>query len=126
MTQTVILIGDQQRALARQLIDKAPLGYVVRIGEAKRTGEQNDKMWAMLSDVSRAKPDGRRHTPEVWKALFMQSLGHESRFEMGLDDRPFPVGFSTSALNKRQMSDLIECIYAYGALHGVTWSANEA
>jgi hypothetical protein len=123
MTQTIRLIGPPQRALACQLIGKAPDGYVVKIGEPKRTSEQNDKMWAMLSDVSRAKPDGRRHTPEVWKALFMQSLGHESRFEMGLDDRPFPVGFSTSALNKRQMSDLIECIAEYGARKNVVWSA---
>jgi hypothetical protein len=123
MTQTIRLIGPPQRALAKQLIDKAPDGFVVKIGEQTRTGEQNSKLWAMLSDVSRAKPDGRRHTPEVWKALFMQSLGHESRFEMGLDDRPFPVGFSTSALNKRQMSDLIECIMEYGARKNIVWSA---
>lgn len=122
MTQTIRLIGPPQRALARQLIDKAPDGYVVKISEPKRTLEQNDKLWAMLSDVARAKPQGRRHTPETWKALFMSALGHETRFEMGLDDRPFPVGFSTSRLTKQQMSDLIESIYAFGALHGVKWS----
>ena len=122
MTQTVILRGPEQRALAKRLIDLAPVDGIVKIGDAKRTQEQNDKMWAMISDVSRAKPEGRRHTPEVWKALFMHACGHAVQFEQGLDGQPFPVGFRSSRLNKSQMSDLIEFIYSYGAQHGVVWS----
>jgi hypothetical protein len=76
----------------------------------------------MLTDVSRAKPNGRKATPEVWKCLFMQALGHESRFEMGLDDKPFPIGFRSSRLNKREMSDLTSFIDAWGTQNGVTWS----
>ena len=122
MTQTVILRGPEQRALAKRLIDLAPVDGVVKISDAKRTQEQNDKMWAMISDVSRAKPEGRRHTPEVWKALFMHACGHAVQFEQGLDGQPFPVGFRSSRLNKAQMSDLIEFIYSYGSEHGVVWS----
>ena len=122
MTQTVRLIGQAQRDLAKRLIDAAPDDYVVKVSEPKRTSSQNDKMWAMISDVSRAKPEGRRHVPEVWKALFMQSAGHAAQFENGLDGRPFPVGFKSSRLTKAEMSDLIECIYAYGSTHGVRWS----
>lgn len=122
MAQTVILRGGSQRDFAKHMIDRAPVDAVVTIREAKRTIEQNDKMWAMLSDVSRAKPEGRRATPEVWKALFMHLCGHAVQFEMGLDGRPFPMGFSSSKLTKAQMSDLIECIYEYGARHGVRWS----
>ena len=122
MTQTVILRGPEQRALAKRLIDLAPVDGIVKIGDAKRTQEQNDKMWAMISDVSRAKPEGRRHTPEVWKALFMHACGHAVQFEQGLDGQPFPVGFRSSRLSKSQMSDLIEFIYSYGAQHGVVWS----
>lgn len=122
MTQTIILRGPEQRALAKRLIDAAPVDAVVKIGAAKRSTEQNDKMWAMLSDVSRAKPEGRMHTPDVWKSLFMHACGHAVQFEHGLDGQPFPVGFRSSRLNKAQMSDLIEFIYAYGSEHGVNWS----
>ena len=122
MTQTIILRGPEQRALAKRMIDAAPVDGVVKIGAAKRSTEQNDKMWAMLSDISRAKPEGRMHTPETWKALFMSACGHAVQFEHGLDGQPFPVGFRSSRLTKAQMSDLIEFIYSYGSEHGVVWS----
>ena len=121
--QTVILRGSEQRALAKHLIDRAPMDALVEISAPGRTLDQNALMWAMLSDISRAKPEGRCHTPEVWKALFMQACGHAVRFEEGLDGTPFPIGFRSSRLSKRQMIDLIDFITAYGAQHGVRWSA---
>lgn len=126
MAQTVILHGKSQRDFAKRLIDMAPADAVVSIREAKRTLDQNAKFHAMLSDVSRAMPDGRRHTPEVWKALFMHACGHAVQFEMGLNGQPFPVGFRSSRLTKKQMSDLIETVYAYGAEKGVVWTEPEA
>src|SRR5688500_11261621 len=102
MTQTVILGSKRERDIAKTLIDRAPWNAVLTIREAKRTTEQNDKMWSMISDISRAKPDGRMHTPEVWKALFMHACGHAVQFEHGLDGQPFPVGFRSSRLTKQQ------------------------
>lgn len=125
MAQTVILHGSSQRSFAKNLIDRAPVDAVLTIREAKRSTEQNDKMWSMLSDISRAKPEGRRHTPEVWKALVMHACGHAVQFEMGLNGQPFPTGFRSSRLTKAEMSDLIEWIYAYGAEHGVRWTEPE-
>lgn len=122
MTQTVWLRGEHQRRLAHQLIDKAPQDAVVKISAAKRSDDQNSKMWAMLSDISRAKPEGRAHIPEIWKCIFMAALGHEVKFEMGLNNQPFPIGFRTSKLTKPQMSDLIEFISGYGAQNQVVWS----
>jgi len=119
---TVILRGPGQRSLAKQLIECAPVDYVVTIREQARSGEQNSLFWAILSDISRAKPEGRRHTPEVWKQLAMHACGHLTQFEMGLDGQPFPTGFRSSRLSKSQMSDLIEWLYAYGSEHGVKWS----
>ena len=120
--QTVILCGTRQREFAKTLVNAAPMGAVLNIREATRTTDQNAKLWAMLSDVSRAKPQDRRATPDVWKALFMNACGHAVQFEVGLDARPFPVGFRSSRLNKAQMSELIEFIYAFGAENGVTWT----
>lgn len=125
MAQTVILRGNSQRDLAKRMIDVAPLGAVVTIREATRTNDQNAKMHAMLSDISRAKPEGRRHTPEVWKSLVMHACGHAVQFEIGLNGQPFPTGFRSSRLTVAQMSDLIEWIYQYGAEHGVVWTEPE-
>jgi hypothetical protein len=122
MAQTVLLASKREREIAKMLIDRAPLNAVLTIREGKRTVDQNSKLWAMLSDISRAKPEGRTHTPEVWKALVMHACGHAVQFEIGLNGQPFPTGFSSSKLTKAQMSDLIEWIFAYGAEHGIVWS----
>jgi hypothetical protein len=123
MSQTVILRSSQQRALAKRLIDAAPDGAVVTVKDATRNLDQNSRMWASLSDVSRAKPEGRMWPPETWKAAFMHSLGHQVIFADGLDGSgPFPVGFRTSRLSVKRMADLITVIQEYGDRHGVQWS----
>lgn len=123
MAQTVILKGVAQRGLAHKLIDAAPVDAVVTVKEATRNLDQNARMWAMLSDVSRAKPEGRMWPPETWKAAFMHSLGHQCLFAEGLDGSgPFPLGFRTSRLTVKQMADLITVIAEYGDRHGVYWS----
>jgi hypothetical protein len=123
MTQTIILRGPEQRALAKRLIDAAPVDGIVRISEPTRNLDQNARMWAMLSDVSRAKPEGRHWTPETWKCAFMHSLGHQVQFCEGLDNSgPFPLGFRSSRLTVKQMADLITVIQEYGDRHGVRWT----
>jgi hypothetical protein len=123
MAQTVILRGLEQQALACALIRAAPPDSVVQISAPKRTVPQNARMWAMLSDVARAAPEGRRWTAETWKAAFMHALGHEILWQPGLDGQtPFPAGFRSSRLSKAQMGDLITMIAEYGDRHGVRWS----
>lgn len=121
--QTIILSTDINRARARRLIDVAPPGCVVNIREATRTGEQNAKMWAMLSDIARAKPECRTLTTEAWKCLFMQAAGFSFQWEPGLEGQGVvPIGFKSSRLTKAEFGELIECIYEYGSRHGVEWS----
>lgn len=121
MSQTVILDSRYWRDQAHRLIDAAPIGAVMTISPPKRTTEQNSKMWALLSEISRAKPDGRLWVPETWKCAFMHLRGHQVRFCEGLDNSgPFPLGYSSSRLTKAQMSDLIECATAWAAEKGIT------
>lgn len=123
MSQTVILSGLEQRALAANLIRIAPQDAVVTIKEGTRTLGQNAKLWAMLSDIARHKPEGRVMTAESWKAAFMSALGHEILWQPGIDNGPpFPAGFRSSRLSKSQMADLITFIQEYGDRHGVRWS----
>ncbi|MEN3973074.1 recombination protein NinB [Sphingomicrobium sp. XHP0235] len=118
---TIILSTPSNRERAKRLIDSAPDGVVANFRKATRTTDQNARMWAMLGDISRAKPEGRELAPEVWKALFMHSLGHQVRFEHGLDGEGMvPIGFRSSRLTKQQMSDLMELIAEYAARHEVS------
>lgn len=120
---TVHLVGPTQRAYAASLLRDAPDGWAVTIQPPTRTTEQNAKMWAMLADIARAKPEGRSWSPEIWKAAFMSALGHEIIWQPGIEGAPpFPAGFRTSRLSKAGMADLITFIAAYGDRHGVQWS----
>lgn len=121
--QTLILSSPAVRQLAHKLIDAAPDRAVLNIQEAKRTNDQNAKMHAMLSDVARAKPNGRVLPTDVWKSLFMAEAGFKPRFEPSLDGNGVvPVGYKSSGLSKAEFSDLIEAIYSFGAEHGIRWS----
>jgi hypothetical protein len=125
MTHKIILTNADSRQRAMMLIGRAPDGYVATVKQPARTMEQNDRMWAMLTDISVAMPEGRRHTPDDWKAIFMNACGWECQFLEGLDGRPFPQGFRSSKLTKSQMSTLMDFIQAYGDENGVRWSEPE-
>jgi hypothetical protein len=117
------ILNDRIRHNAMQAVYTAPEGYVVRVEEPNRSNRQNAMLWALLSDVAKAKPEGRQWTPDTWKAAFMHSTGHQIMFAEGLDGSgPFPVGFRSSQLSVAQMGDLITCIQEYGDRHGVEWT----
>src|SRR3954470_22579084 len=77
---TVVLSDDYSRSRARRVVDQAPPGYVMTVREPKRTLEQNNRLWAMLTDISVSMPLGRRHTPDDWKAIAMNACGWECQF----------------------------------------------
>jgi len=121
--QTVILYGPRARSEAVRVIDAAPTGSVVHVKPPKRSLDQNAKWHAMISDIARAKPDGRVHDVRIWKALLMADAGFQPIFERSLDGNSIVhVGFKSSRLNKSDFSDLIESTLAYGARHQVVWS----
>lgn len=110
----------RNREFAHRMVDAAPEGAVMTIARPRRSSAQNDRMWAMLTRISAAKPEGRELTPDVWKSLFLHALDHQQRFELALDGRGFvPIGFRSSALTKDQFQDLFAVIEEYAARHGV-------
>lgn len=124
--QTIILGSDRAQREALRVIMHAPYGSVCTVKPPRRTDDQNSLMWALLGDVSRAKPEGRVLPPEHWKALFMQQAGFKFTWEPGLDgEGVVPIGFKSSRLTKAEFSDLIECIREYGARHGVQFTEPE-
>ena len=124
--RTYVLHTPLIRESACRAIIKAEPGYVVTIAEPTRSSAQNSRMWAMLTDIADAQPEGRQWTPETWKSAFLHYLGHQVRFCEGLmGTGPFPMGFHSSRLSVREMADLITCIQQYGDEHGVKWSHGE-
>ena len=122
----IVLHGSVERDRAAHWCQTAPAGSRVEFKDAKRTLPQNDRMWAMLTDVARQKEHcGRKYTPDQWKVLFLHAIGREVQFIPSLDETTFiPWGQSSSDLSKREMGDLMEFIAAWGAQHGVRF--NEA
>lgn len=110
----------KNREYAHRLVDVAPVGSVMTVSAPKRTIPQNDKMWAMLSELAAAKPDGRSIPPHKWKSLAMDAAGLKPEWERSLDGESMVcVGYKSSRMSKAQMSDVIEAIYEYAARHGV-------
>lgn len=87
-----------------------------------RSLDQNAKLWALLADVS-AQVDwyGEKLTTDDWKQVFSASWKKQKAVP-GIDGGFVVCGVSTSKLNKKDFSELIEIIYAFGAEHGVQWS----
>ncbi len=101
----------------------------VRIDEKKATRslEQNDKMWAVLTDIAQQVPwpvDGSMQfiSPEDWKHILSAGLKRHQRVAQGVDGGFVILGQRTSQMSIGEMSELIELAHAFGAERGVVWS----
>lgn len=122
MRQQFILVHAPARAGAILAVQNAPDGTVVELRERTRTLEQNAKLWAMLTDVSKqVNWHGQKLTQENWKDIFSAALKRQ-QVVPGLDGGFVVLGQKTSKMTKREFSELVELIYAFGAEHGVEWS----
>lgn len=118
-------VAERQRAL--HYVGKAPYGTRIEFKAAKRTLPQNDRMWAMLTDIAAQKEHcGRKYTPDTWKCLFMQACGREMQFIPSLDGTSFmPLGHRSSDLSKDEMSSLIDFMFAWGAENNIVFHDGE-
>lgn len=123
----VILDSPMARSRAASLVMRAAHGTRCEFKLSKRTLPQNDRMWAMLTDISRQVAwHGRQMKPDCWKLVFLDGLKREVQAVPNLDGTGFVnIGRSSSDLTKQEMADLIELIFAFGAQHGVVF-ADEA
>jgi hypothetical protein len=124
MTRHLITIrGLSDREQAARWSMHAKEGMRIEFKQAKRSGEQNDKLWAMLTEVAAQVPwHGIKLAPDDWKFIFLDSLKRELRVVPNIDGTGFVnLGRSSSDLSKSEMSDLIELIHAFGAGHGVVF-----
>ena len=113
------LTSQQARDSAKMMISYVPDGYVCEIKESNRTTEQNSLLWPLLTEVSRQVDwYGKKLMPDEWKSVFSASL-KQQKVVPGLDGGFVVCAQGTSKMGKREFSDLINLILAFGAEKGV-------
>lgn len=117
---------DGVLALLCSEVEGAARKVHIIVRDPTRSLEQNDRMWAMLTDVSKqvqwpVNGKMQKISPEDWKHIFSSSLSRESRVAQGLDGGFVLLGERTSRMTKRELSDLMEMISAFGAERGVVF-----
>jgi len=132
MSRALLTIrSDADRARAISWAKQAPVGTRLEFKAARRSIPQNDRMWAMLTDLARQLPwHGLNLKADDWKLIFLDALKREtrtSRLVPNIDGDGF-VNLNTrsSDLSKEEMSELIELILAFGTQHGVKFKDEEA
>lgn len=124
----LVLSSPAVRERAINWIRRAPAETRLEFKQAKRSTEQNSRMWAMLTDVAIQLPwHGLKLSADDWKLIFMDALKREVRMVPNIDGNGFvSLGRSSSDLSKAEMSDLLELITAFGVQHGVVFHDPES
>lgn len=99
-----------------------PVRLILTRTEEKRSDSQNRLLWAILRDVSEQVVwYGKKLSSDDWKQVFTAGLKRQTAVP-GIDGGFVMLGSSTSRMNKREFSDLVELIYAFGSDQQVAWS----
>ncbi len=111
------------------------LGKAVRVKVEEcsptRTLDQNAKLWAVLTDISRQVEwhvDGRMQKlePEDWKDILSAGVKKSQRVAAGIEGGFVMLGQRTSKMKIGEMVELIEFALWFGTEHGVTWGEEKA
>lgn len=115
------LAHDQARRGVMEFAFQAPVGWKVTFEPAKRSGEQNDRLHAMLGEIAdRCDWAGRKWDIETWKRLFVAAWDRATKQPVvllpALDDHGVDVVFRrTSKLSRRECAELMDYIEAWAA-----------
>ena len=94
---------------------------VLTLAPATRSLDQNAKMWACLTDISKQVDwYGQKLSPDDWKQVISASL-RKQRAVPGIDGGFVVAGLSTSQMTIAEMSEMIELAHAFGADKGVVF-----
>lgn len=94
----------------------------IEVKKSTRSIEQNSRLWAMLTDVSKQVDwYGRKLSPEEWKHVFTAALKKQDVVP-GIDGGFVVMALSTSKMTKGEMTELQDLIEAFGAQQGVRFA----
>lgn len=123
MKRTYHLVHSEARARAARAVAESPDGYVVTVSEPRRNLEQNAALHALISEIAeRREWAGQSWDVETWKRLLVsawaRATGQRVQIVPALDGFGVDmVPIRTSALSKRECSELIDFIAAWDASH---------
>lgn len=129
------LVNADVRERAAQECFAAPDGAVVRFAEAGKTRDQEERYHAMIGDIAKQWDFlGKRWHQDDMKRLLVDAfaqamreagtpLHHDGRVVPSIDgERVVQLGIQTSKFRKREASEFIEYLFAFGDEHGIEWS----
>ncbi len=110
---------------AKDALDDGLLGRITWTPlKSTRSLQANACMWASLTDIAKQVVwHGQKLTPEEWKDVLTAGL-RAQKVVPNIDGTGFVVlGASTRRMSIKEMGNLIELIFAFGAEQGVRFSA---
>ena len=125
MKRTFVLTHTEARLRAVDAVREAPEGYVVTVGEATRTTEQNAAQWPILEAFAEQllwPVNGAmcKITAEEFKDILTAAFRRENvRLAQGLDGGMVMLGMRTRKMGKREFSEWLEFLHATAAARGV-------
>jgi len=141
----IILAGDVQRQRAKQAIDEASIGDVVKIAPPAKSRDQEEKYHAMIGDIAKhCTFMGEKLGSDDWKRLLVDAFVRTMRDQAQADGKPDPfagqgrvmpnldgtgfvqLGVQTRKFRKAMACEFIEYLYSYGCDQLVPWSDDAA
>ena len=131
MTKSFFLRSNQVRSNCLEFIRELPTDeknpLVVKIQPMTRSLEQNAKLHAMLSDISKnATWNGERLDIYAWKNLLVSAhsiaTGEPSKMVIGIEGEVINLRESTAQMNVKRLASLIEYVQAWGVENGVKFN----
>lgn len=136
--KVIQITGDVARQAAIAHIMAAPVGHVVKIGEAQKKREQEEKYHAMIGKIAkRVEFFGMKRDEETVKRLLIDAFVRVMRELASAEGKPdpFPIqgtmlpslngagivqlGVQSRKFTVKQASDFIEYLYSFAASKGV-------
>lgn len=126
MTRHVLTLRNEaERFKVIEWLKRAAYGHRIEVKEPKRSDLQNDRMWWLLTAISKQLIwHGKQYSKEKWKDYFMHCLcGGE--WMPSEDGGMVPIGRSSSDLSVAMHGDLMTIIEAFCARNGVELNYEE-
>ena len=125
MKRIFTLAHDVARRNAMDCVRSAPPGWVVEVREPRRSLDQNACLWPVLTDIAeQVEWCGKKRSPEDWKDLLTAAF-RQCEIVPGVDGRFVVLGLRTSQMTKREFSDFLEFVLAFGSEREVVWTHKE-
>lgn len=125
MTRALLVLhSDKQRQQALKWVAGVPPMTRIEFKAPRRSLEQNNLMWARLTEISQAVLwHGEKLSPEDWKDVFSAGL-KRARVVPGIEPGTVvALGLRTSDLSTSEMTALLDYIEHFAAERGVELTA---